>query len=148
MSFRTALNKTIANIKVITGPTRLDIRPHQLTIRKRTWSGESPGQIGSTYTDVDLVLPQIFKIRQVNIHEVAESGGNYQTGDVIVEHITPSDGAGTGFTPTQLRPLITGDNQERLYVITGDGGLAGTYNLLELRSWRPFSYDLVLTLMT
>lgn len=144
MSFRQNLLKTVDRIKTITGPTGLDVRPHGLTIRKRTWT-DAPGTPGATYTDDDLVLPQKYKIRQISMREISGSGGAYQSGDIVVEHITPSDAAGVGYTPQQLKPSITSDNEERLYLVTGIGGLVGEYSIVELRSWKPFAYDLVLT---
>lgn len=140
MSFRTSILAAVEAARSISGPSGLDIRTHQLTIRKRTWSG---GAIDvGTPTDEDLVLPPHYPVRLVKASEVNSAAGNYEVGDVIVRHITPSDGAGTGYTPLQLKPRITAHGQEVIYVLTGPHG--GEYGLVEIRTHRPFSYDLVL----
>lgn len=98
-------------------------------------------------TDVDLVLPRHYRIRQVSSQEIASTGGRYEAGDLIVEHITPSDGMGNGFTPLQLKPRPATNATEVIYLITSSldtDGIDGEYSLRELRSWRPFTFDLVL----
>lgn len=140
MSFRTSLLASIDRIRSISGPTGLDIRTNQLTIRTRTWSG-SVLQEG-TATDVDLVLPARYPIRLIKEAEIPASGGEYEAGDITVNHITPSNGAGVGYTPAQLNPDVTEDNVEVRYIITGSH--AGEYKLLDCQTFRPFSYKLVL----
>lgn len=140
MSFRTNLLATIDSIRAISGPSRFDIRTNALTIRTRTWSGTSIGD--GTATDVDLVLPAIYPIRLVRASEVTSAAGRYELGDLIVRHITPSDGNGVGYTPAQLKPVITTNNVEVIYLIVG--AHAGEYSLVECRTYRPFSYELVL----
>lgn len=101
----------------------------------------------SAVSDSDLVLPQQYRIRQISQREIADSGGRYENGDVIVEHITPYDGVSVGFTVAQLKPRVTSDAVERIYIISSDdpaGGHTGEYDLRELRSWRALSFDLVL----
>ena len=72
----------------------------------------------------------------------ANCGLPYYVGDVIVDHITPSDGT-IGWTPQQLKPPITqGDKQERIYLLVGPHG--GEYALVEIRTFRPFTYQLIL----
>lgn len=116
------------------------IRTNQLTIRTRTWSGSFVGD--GTATDVDLVLPPRYKVRHVLMKEVFGSGGAYETSDVLVDHITPYDGVSAGYTPAQLRPVVTAQNVQVLYLILGEHG--GEYSLVECRTYRPFTYQLVL----
>ncbi len=140
MSFRTSLMASIEAARALTGPAGYDIRTHQLTIRTRTWSGEYRGQ--GTPTDSDLVLPAHYPVRRVSGSDTETSGGRYKVDDVIVRHITPSDGAGTGYTPAQLAPAAPSTNVQIIYVLTGPEG--GDYELLEARFHKPFSYELVL----
>jgi hypothetical protein len=98
-------------------------------------------------TDSDLVLPMNYRIRQLDQREIAQSGGTYENGDIIVEHITPFDGVSVGYTVQQLKPTVTSNAVEVIYLITTDdpaGGHTGQYRLRELRSWKAFSFDLVL----
>lgn len=104
------------------------------------WSGTYLNE--GTPTDTDLVLPAHYPIRFVSGDEVEASGGQYSLDDVIVNHITPFDLVGVGYTPAQLKPPVTTDNTETIYVITGPMG--GIYGLRDARFHRPFSYQLVL----
>jgi hypothetical protein len=140
MSFRTGILPAIARIRALTGPDGFDIRMNQVTIAVRTWSGARLHQ-GSA-TDATTVLPQHFPVKHLEQREIANSGGVYEMGDILVDHITPTDGADVGYSPTQLKPTITTDNQERVYILTGTH--AGEYALVELRTFRPFTWQLVL----
>jgi len=128
----------------IAGPTGLDIRTNTLTIRTRTWSGSSLGE--GTATDSDLVLAPHYPIRYITAAEVLSSGGQYEIGDLAVNHITPSNGAGVGYTPAQLKPVVLTDNVEVIYLIVGAHG--GEYVLKTLETYRPFSFRLVLSRST
>jgi len=136
VSWRTDLIPVVAAARAI----KSQYLPNQLTIRTRTWSGSYIRQ--GTATNSDLVLPAVFPIRYMNSTEIEGSAGHYEAGDVLVDHITPSDGAGNGYTPAQLNPAVTTDNVEVIYIITGDH--PGEYSFQELRTYRPFTYQLVL----
>lgn len=126
----------------ISGPSAFDIRRNQLTITTRTWTGPS-GRVGDTSSsDSNLVLPAYYPIRFMTEQEVSQDAGRYEMGDVLVDHVTPSNGAGVGFTPLQLNPDVTADNVEVIYTITGP--LNGDYSLVDGQFHRPFSYRLVL----
>lgn len=145
MSLRTALLRVADRVRAISGPTRLDQRPHQLTIITRTWSGGYKGT--GTATESAVLLPPHFPIRQVSTREIASSGGRYELGDVAVDNITPEyidprDGQTKGFNPNVLNPVVTRNGIEIVYRIAGPH--AGDYQLVELQSWRPYSYRLVL----
>lgn len=140
MSLRTDLLSIVDAVRAVTGPDALDQRPHQLTIRTRTWSGARLKQ--GTATDVDLVLPQKFRIKDVSLAEVMSSGGMVEMGDIKVEHITPSNGV-VGYTADQLKPPVTTQNVERIYILTG-GPMEGEYSLADLKLDRPYSYQLTL----
>lgn len=144
MSFRTDLLATVDAARAISGPAGLDIRTNQLTIRTITWSGKyaRDGVIDSTQ---DTVLPAYYPIRFIRGEEIEASGGQYTLNDVLVNHITPSNGLGVGFTPEQLNPPKATDNVETIYVITGPMG--GNYALVDCRTHRPFTYQLVLRRM-
>lgn len=143
-AFRNNLLAIAEKARSIAGPLGLDIRTNRLVIRTRTWSGDVVHQ--GTPTDSDLVLPGHYPIRYVAAAEVASSGGTYEIGDISVNHITPSNGAGVGYTPTQLKPPITEDNVELIYLVIGEHG--GEYVLRTLETYRPFSYRLVLSRST
>ncbi len=144
MSLRLNLLAIIDQARQIAGPLGLDLRTNRLTIRTRTWSGNVLGE--GTPTDVDLVLPGHYPIRYVSAAEILNSGGQYEIGDLAVDHITPSDGAGVGYTPTELKPLVTADNVELIYLIVG--AHAGEYVVKTLETYRPFSFRLVLSRST
>jgi hypothetical protein len=115
--------------------------PSQLTIRTRTWSGLRR-DVG-TATDVDLVLPPRYEVREVNGREIMSSGGEYTKGDVRVGPITPKN-ATSGYTPDELKP-VGAKGIEIIYIITGP--LAGDYRLLDLSVDDPFGYVLTLRRM-
>lgn len=139
MTLRDSLVTLADGVRALLLPSRMDQAPHLLTIRTRAWSGGVRGL--GTPTDTDLVMPQKLPIRLVSVHEVSDSGGMLEMGDISVRHITPSNGA-VGFTPDQLKPPITTDGTERIYVITGPH--AGEYEIVELQTWRNYSYGLIL----
>lgn len=139
MSIRTACRKIADKARALSGPTAVDIRINQLTIRTRTWTG----RLGiPPYTDSDLVLPARYPIRLITSQEIVSAPGLYEIGDILVDHITPSDGDTPGYTPAQLKPSVTTNNAEIIYVITGSH--AGNYRCLELRTYRAFTSQLVL----
>jgi hypothetical protein len=140
MSIRTSLIKVVDAARAIAGPTGVDARVNQLTIRTRTWSGSRLG-VG-TASDSDLVLPARYPIRLITSQEIVAAPGLYEIGDILVDHITPFDGVSVGYTPEDLKPTVTTNNVEIIYVITGEH--AGTYRCLELRTYRPFTSQLVL----
>lgn len=115
---------------------------NQLTIRQRVWAGGRPGMVVEGFNDIDLVLPARYPVRHLTQQELNASAGRYEVGDILVDGISPSDGAGSGYTPEQLAPTITTDDVELIYVITGDH--AGEYSLVEARTFRAFTYQLVL----
>jgi len=95
-----------------------------------------------TPTSTVLELPQRYPIRYLAQHEVATSGGRYELGDVMVDHITPSTNGTVGYTPEELSPRFTTNNVEVQHIITGSH--AGVYRVVELKTLRPFTYQLVL----
>jgi hypothetical protein len=142
VSLRKSLLAAVENARKLSGPTFADIR-HKVTIRKRVWSGEYLRD--GTATDTDLVLAQHYPVRHVSQAEVASSGGEYTLEDLIVNHITPTNGAGVGYTDEQLAPTVTDNKTEVIYLVhDADGNLRGEYSLAELRWPRPFSKQLVL----
>lgn len=139
MSFRTSFLKTVESIRRIAGPSGFDIRLSQITVRTRRWTG----RVGiPPYTDSDLVLPQSYPVRQITGQEAFSSGGKYETDDLLVNHVTPSDGNGTGFSAEQLMPPVTTDDTEIIHILTGSH--AGEYTCMDLRNFRPFTTQLVL----
>lgn len=142
MSIRLAYLKVAEKARKLSGPSFADIR-HKLTVRKRTWSGDYVGD--GTSSDEDLVLPPHYPIRPLTQQEVYSANGQYILGDIYVNHITPSDGAGTGYTKEQLNPTITTNKVDVIYIVTDtDGEINGEYTCIDFQKYRPFSIRLVL----
>ncbi len=117
------------------------IRINRLTVRTRTWSGERVGE--GSFTDSDLVLPAHYPVRHMTSQEINSSAGQYEIGDIKVDHITPRGGNATGgYTLQQLAPIVTTNNVEIIYVITGEH--PGEYALIDARNYRPFTSQLIL----
>lgn len=141
MSLHDDLLAVVDEVRNILSPSELDQIRHQVTIRTRTWSGGAKGL--GTKSDSDLVLPQKFRVDRIHAAEVASSGGQYEMGDVKVLHITPADSThSVGFTTAQLKPPITTDAVERIYLLTGEHG--GEYALVELQNFKNYGWTLVL----
>lgn len=139
MTLRTSLLPVVDTLRALTGPGALDIRTAQLTIRRRVWSG---GEIGAgTATDTDLVLPKQYRVENLTSKEIASSGGRFEDGAIRVGPITPDYGTG-GYTPAMLKPAVTTDDTEIVYVLTGH--VAGEYALAQLQTTKPFSTYMVL----
>lgn len=103
-------------------PADLGFRRYGLTVRVSTWSGAEPGLGIATNSDVT-ISPKP-DVRFVSVKEIAASGGTYQEGDFFVSKITPyfAGPPAGGYTPAQLRPAVSADNQDVVYVLTGDEG--------------------------
>lgn len=140
MSFRISMLPIVDSVRRIAGPDAFDIRLNQVTVRTRTWSGNVVG-LGVS-SDSDLVLPQRYPVREVTAQDISSSAGKYEVGDVLVDHITPSNGAGVGFSRDQLDPVVTTDNVEIIHLLTGTH--AGEYHLIDLRNYRSFTTQMVL----
>lgn len=116
--------------KALRGPNGLDQCPNKLTILRRDWSGGRVGlgtPIETVLIDFDRYLP----IRYMSAHEVLSSGGWYNTQDVMVSRITPSDGGSHGFTPDQLQPKFTQNGIELIYRVSGQ--IEGDYEIIDNR---------------
>lgn len=135
---RTRYFRLVENARKLT----LGLRPNQLTIRTRTWSGTYAND--GTATDSDLVLPKHYKIRSIEGEEVLGSGGIYELHDLVVDGITPRDplDAAVGYLPSQLVPPCPTPNVEVIYIITGEH--PGEYQRIALRSVRAFRHTLYL----
>lgn len=127
---RNALLFAVDQCRHILGPSVMDLRPTSVQIITRAW--DDPGRsINSTSADtVTLSLPNYTKVRHVSQREVAQSGGLYELGDLIVGPITPQfvspiDGTTGGFTEAQLAPVVTDPATEILYRVTQQSGATG-----------------------
>lgn len=141
-TFRTVFCDVADILRSLTGPNTFDVRPTQLTIRTRTYIGGRRSSQGA-HIDTDLVIPAIYKVRQIKTNEVAQSGGLFEMGDVVVGPITPK-GDTLGWTEAQLQPKSTSDGVDYIYILTGNAGHAGEYSRVHFESTRPFSYFLFL----
>jgi len=147
-SFRQDMLGVAADLRTLTGPDPgFDVRPYQLTIITRVWSGGFRGS--GTPTNTPFVVPQIVKMKRLKQHEIAGSGGKYEMGDILFGPFTPAFPANSltgapagGFTEQQIAPRPVGNGTEIIYSITGQH--AGEYVLVELRSDKSFRFELVL----
>jgi hypothetical protein len=138
-------------LRALAGPDRFDLRTARLSIVTRTWTGgyreaDAPTPATPRYVDAALDLPPIYEVVQISTREIASSGGLYEMGDIKVGPITPrftrADGTTGGFSESDLKPVVTANGAEIIYMLIG--AHAGEYQLVELRSLKPFGYDLVL----
>jgi len=117
----------------------LGLRLFSVRVEVREWSGARVGAGVSSVVST-LTLDPRPRVRDVTAREVASSGGTLRTGDRRITAITPTH-TGAGYTPAQLRPVISGQ-QERVYVLTGEDG-ASEWELVEASFDRPFGHELV-----
>jgi hypothetical protein len=98
----------------------LGLRPFTVTVRRRVWTGFTPGAPGSTKTDTDTVLVnqapdgtlQPVLVRQVTRKEIFASGGQLTSRDWKVGPMTPVYAASLGLLAggiddTTLDPMPT-----------------------------------------
>jgi hypothetical protein len=149
VSFRSELQPDLAEIRKILGPGEdgLDMRPTSVTILTTVWSGGIRGS--GTPSSTPLRLPPETAVRQLSQKEIAESGGRYEAGDVIISLINPAyqgpDGAG-GFTEAQLGGATASMGSEVTYQLaqqSGATGIVGTYTLLEFHRDPNFHFTLI-----
>lgn len=140
MSFRKDILE-IANDIRRDVPAGLDLRQqNKLEIIRRVWAGGKPGSDGGK-SDTTLELVERYKVRQLSTREIAGSGGVFETGDLRIGPITPSNGAGVGYTVAQLAP-DGGGNVEVIYKLSGPH--AGEYRRIALETVSDVSWFLVL----
>jgi len=150
MSFRSDLLPDLADVRSILGPgdAGLDMRPTGVAIVTTSWSGGIRNS--GTPTVLSTVrLPPYTRVRHVSLREIAESGGRFEEGDVLIGPIDPAfsgDEGGGGFTEAQLAGKTTSQGTEVTYQLTqqsGATGIAGTYTLIEFRRDRNFRFEVV-----
>lgn len=138
--------------RAVLGPSVMDLRPTSVQVITRTWS-DGTGIGDGFATDVVLQLPSYTKVRHLTQREIAESGGLYEQGDLIIGPITPQftspvDGTIGGFTEPQLVPTVTAPAQEVLYRVaqqSGATGISGDYARGEIRRDRTLRMMLVVS---
>lgn len=131
-------------------PGSLDLRQqHKLEIIIRTWNDGRPGTPGGSVdtapgdaTKTSLELVERYKVRQVTTREINESGGRLEEGDIRVGPITPTNGAGVGYTTSQLAPSTSSVSVEVIYKLSGPH--QGYYRRVFLDSTSDVSWFLVL----
>ena len=97
--------------RAVLGPSVMDLRPTSVQVITRTWSDGTARGDGFA-TDSVLQLPSYTKVRHLTQKEIAESGGVFEDGDLLISRITPQftspvDGTVGGFIETQLAPAAT-----------------------------------------
>lgn len=146
MSLRARMLPVFDRLRVLTGPTRFDLRPTGLSIVSRRWTSGAVGvepddPATPAFVDTRLDLPATYAVRQLTTREIASSAGRYETGDVKVGPLTPAytatDGSTGGVSEAQLKP--DGDEaNEIVYALVG--AHAGEYSLLSVESTKPFTW--------
>lgn len=122
----------------------LGLRRYTATIRRRTWPGGRPGSGNAVNTD--LVITPTPRVRVVSAREIASSGGTYQEGDYRIDRITPRYTGATsgGYTPEQLKPVITAADEDVVVVLAGDEQLVKVCAFVgPVMFDRAFGYSLV-----
>ncbi len=148
MSFRSELLADVAEIRKILGPGEdgLDMRPTSVTIVTTVWSGGIRNS--GTPTRTSLPLPPETAVRHLTQREIAESGGRFEDGDVIIDLIDPAyqgpDGAG-GFTDAQLGGSAVAGTEVvyELAAQSGATGIVGNYTVVERRRDKNFRFTIV-----
>jgi len=122
-----AFLKAIDAIRSI--PDEFGLRPYDITVRIRTWSGSRPGLPGTTKSDNDFTLtvgngnarPHC---RQMTEKDIVRSGGFFSDQDFEVGPLTPSYAGSVNHTATTIfDPVVTGSSSptEVFYNIAGPG---------------------------
>jgi hypothetical protein len=150
VSLRKRILPVFDRLRALAGPARFDLRPSRVAVVTRTWTGgrrEADPPPGSpVYIDAVLELAPIYKVRQLATREIAGSGARYEVGDVAVGPITPAftkrDGTRGGYSEADLAPSSPRAGVEIFYRVLG--AHEGEYERVELRSFRPFAFELVL----
>lgn len=131
----------VDQVRSLRGPTRFDIQLNQLSIIRRTWSGEFARE-GVVVSEDVLTLPKKYPTRYLTQAQMDGTAGSYTTEDILVDHITPTDGNGAGWTREQLMPTKNSNSEEIIYRL--EGSHTGEFGVVELRALRPFTWQLVL----
>jgi hypothetical protein len=131
-------------------PNLLGLRPTAVTVETRTWSGGQINRGAMTVTsrvqlcpanpmgDQTTVAPY-YRVKHVSERMIANSGGRYEQGSVVVGPVTPyftrPDGTTGGFTEDQLNPKIYEQGIQLVYVLTAVGttGITGEYSLVDIQ---------------
>lgn len=154
MSFRTVVLPALDTIDSIAGPNYLDIRTTTCQIIKRVWTSGIIGKGGPTgFVDTVVVsLPNYIRIRHLTEREIANSGGRYELGSVVIGPVRPQwtafDGTTGGFSQSQLAP--NGDQGtaiiHRLTPLDpadiATTGIAGDYRVKDIKRDRSMRFML------
>jgi len=150
-----ALNRARAIIE------RLGFRRTAVTIRRRTWAGTRVGDTAGQnpgYTDVNTVLTPTPKVALMSpfaaqMAGIMTSAGNnedryFEISGITPSFVDPTDGLTKGYTPAQLKQLVTAGalNQQIDFMLTGDDGVARPTTLVLQDFTKPFGYKLTVRL--
>lgn len=123
-------------------PGKLGVRPHTVSILKRSWTGSQPGD--GIQTDVEMVIHeggnQPPKVRWLTEEQLAV--GNLNPGTVAIGPITPKfQGGGTDLYDLDASQLEVGDG--RYLRITGPMHPQGAiYKIIKLSADHALHYTL------
>lgn len=122
----------------------LGFRTSDVVVRTRRWVGERSAD--GDYVDelLPLANPRP-RVRAPTGNEIASSGGKLESGDVVIDKITPrfAGPPAGGYTPDQLDPPVSEDSVEVTYLISG--AFSGEYALKWSNVDRALGYSVVVT---
>jgi hypothetical protein len=149
-SFREALLPALDAIDRVVH--ELDLAPTAVDIVTRRWSGAELHQ--GTSGEETLHLPRWTIVEEISNHEVMQSGGRFEMGDLRVGPIRPKfEGSACmpypgGFTVEELAPTAKDESTEIFYRVRQEHGLgtgwSGYYSLRALIRDDPLEFYLII----
>lgn len=140
---------------------RLGFRRTAVRIRQRTWAGtriaDANGQ-NPGYADVTTTLTPAPRVKMMTAYQqqmagLMSAGGDtedryFVIGGVTPQFVDPADGLTKGYTPGQLRQLLTPGTQNVQIdiILTGDDGQDRACKLVLSDFTKPFGYELTVRL--
>lgn len=159
MSVRDRILPALAKANAIIAS--LGLQRTAVTIRLRTWAGARVGDDGGQnprYVDVLTPITPTPSVSMMSPYAMQMAGimtsaGDVEDrylkiGDITPQYTDPTTGLRLGYTPQQLKQLITPGtrNQEVAFILTGDDGVPRTATLVITDFTDPFEYTLTVRL--
>lgn len=137
----------------------LGFRRVAVTLRRRTWAGSRIGDADGQspgYTDVVTPIVPTPRVRFLSAKEMGATmmqAGDYEDRYALITSVTPqytdpADGAVKGFSPDQLRELVTPGvtNVDVAVMLTGDDGKPIACKVVSTDFTKPFRYEITVRL--
>lgn len=141
----------------------LGFRRTAVVIRRRVWAGTRRGdKNGQTpgYADTLTTISPTPKVVLMPPFAAQQSGVMTSEGysedryikitSITPQFVDPKDGLTKGYTPTQLRQMVTPGvaNEQIDFMLTGDDGVQRPATLVAMDFSKPFGYELTLRLQS